>query len=86
MHSIKRLALALSILAIAAAVLFFVLENQQSVALVLFGWSAPPVPLAILVLVALLAGLVVGPLLSGYIVLRSRRRLRRSLRRAEQPG
>lgn len=77
MLNLKRMLFALLLLAIAAAVMFFVLENQQSVALVLFGWSAPAVPLAIPVLAALLLGLGVGPVLGAYIALRSRRRLRK---------
>ncbi|MEG0636239.1 MAG: lipopolysaccharide assembly protein LapA domain-containing protein [Pseudomonas sp.] len=78
MYALKRLLLVLVVLALAAVILFFVLENQQSVALILFGWSAPAVPVAVLVLVALLLGLAVGPLLGGYIALKSARRVRRS--------
>ncbi len=78
MHNLKRMLFALLLLAIAAVVVFFVLENQQSVALVLFGWSAPAVPLAIPVLTALLLGLGVGPVLGAYVAMRSKRRMRRS--------
>lgn len=74
MRNLKRGLLALVVLAIAAVVLLFVLENQQSVALVLFGWSAPAVPVAVVVLAALVVGLLVGPLLGLYIGVRARRR------------
>ncbi|ATR84292.1 hypothetical protein CS390_18040 [Pseudomonas sp. HLS-6] len=78
MRNLKRLLLVLFVMAVAAVVLLFVLENQQSVALVLFGWSAPALPVAVIVLVALLLGLAVGPLLGMYIALRAKGRARRS--------
>lgn len=62
MRNLKRALVALFMLLLAAAVLFFVLENQQAVSLVMFGWSAPAMPVALLVLAALLVGLAVGPL------------------------
>jgi uncharacterized integral membrane protein len=76
MRNLKRALAVLFILALALLVLFFVLENQQTVALVLFGWSAPEMPVAVPVVAALLVGLAIGPLLGAYGVLRSRRRLR----------
>ena len=69
MHNLKRMLFALLLLAIAAVVVFFVFENQQSVALVLFGWSAPAIPLAIPVLAALLLGLGVGPVSYTHLTL-----------------
>lgn len=77
MRNLKRALVVLFILALAMLVLFFVLENQQAVALVMFGWSAPALPLSVVVLVALLAGLVVGPLMGVYIGLRAKGRARR---------
>jgi len=76
MRNLKRALVVLFILVLAALVLFFVLENQQTVALVMFGWSAPAMPVAVPVLAALLLGLAVGPLLGAYGVLRSKRRVR----------
>lgn len=76
MRNLKRILTALFVVALAALVLFFVLENQQAVGLVMFGWTAPVVPVAVPVLVALLVGLAIGPLLGGYAVLRSKRRVR----------
>lgn len=76
MRNLKRVLAALFVLILSALVLFFVLENQQSVGLVMFGWSAPVVPVAVPVLAALLIGLAVGPLLGAYGVFRSKRRAR----------
>jgi len=80
MRNLKRVVLALVVLAVAAVVLLFVLENQQSVALVLFGWAAPALPLSVVILVVLLAGLLVGPLIGAYLWIRGNRRARRSVR------
>lgn len=77
MRNLKRALVVLFILALAVLVLFFVLENQQATALMLFGWATPEVPVALLVLAALLVGLAVGPLLGGYIAVRARRRVRK---------
>ena len=82
MRSFKRALAALFVLALAALVLFFVLENQQAVQLMLFGWSSPAVPVAVPVLAALVVGLAVGPLLGAYGVQRSKRNIRASAREA----
>lgn len=74
MRNIKRLLLVVIVLAVAAATLLFVLENQQSVALSFLGWSGPNLPVSVFVLVALLLGLAVGPLLGWYVALRGKRR------------
>jgi uncharacterized integral membrane protein len=76
MRNLKRALVVLFVLILATLVLFFVLENQQAVALVMFGWSAPAMPVAVPVLVALLVGLAIGPLLGVYGVVRSKRRVR----------
>ncbi len=80
MRNLKRVVLAVVVLAVAAVVLLFVLENQQSVALVLFGWAAPALPLSVVVLVALVGGLLVGPVMGACIGLRAKRRAYRLLR------
>ncbi|WP_248919144.1 lipopolysaccharide assembly protein LapA domain-containing protein [Pseudomonas entomophila] len=85
MRNLKRALVALFMLLLAAAVLFFVLENQQAVSLVMFGWSAPAMPVALLVLAALLVGLAVGPLLGAYGLMRGRRKARAIGRRVELP-
>ncbi|QXH52894.1 DUF1049 domain-containing protein [Pseudomonas fakonensis] len=86
MRNLKRALLALFVLLLAAVVLFFVLENQQAVSLVLFGWSAPAVPVAVLVVAALLLGLAVGPLLGAYGLMRGKRKIRASARREALAG
>lgn len=82
MRNLKRALAALFVLLLAAVVLFFVLENQQPVALVLFCWAAPEMPVAVPVLAALVVGLAVGPLLGAYGVQRSKRKIRASARQA----
>ncbi|NIE73943.1 LapA family protein [Pantoea sp. Ap-967] len=86
MRNLKRALAALFVLLLAAVVLFFVLENQQPVALMLFGWSAPELPVAVPVLCALVLGLAVGPLLGAYGVQRSKRKIRASARQAVLSG
>lgn len=78
MRNLKRALVLLFVLLLAAVVLFFVLENQQSVALMLFGWSAPSMPVAVPVVLALIVGLAVGPLLGSYGLMRAKRRGRAS--------
>lgn len=82
MRNLKRALAVLFVLLLAAVVLFFVLENQQAVALNLFGWSAPAVPVAVPVIAALVVGLAVGPLLGAYGVMRSKRKIRATTRQA----
>ncbi|WP_422416447.1 LapA family protein [Pseudomonas sp. GZD-222] len=76
MRNLKRALVVLFVLVLVMLVLFFVLENQQAVALVMFGWSAPSMPVAVPVVAALLLGLAIGPLLGAYGVWRGKRRLR----------
>ncbi|MNO26528.1 hypothetical protein D3C76_163820 [compost metagenome] len=54
--------------------------------LVLFGWATPAMPVAVLVLAALVIGLAVGPLLGAYGVQRSKRKIRASARQAALNG
>ncbi|MGH8380604.1 LapA family protein [Pseudomonas sp.] len=77
MRNVKRLLLTLLLLGLAGLTLFFVLENQQAVSLVLFGWSSPALPLSVVVLIAVIAGLLVGPLLGICMGLRAKSRVRR---------
>ncbi|MNF11676.1 hypothetical protein D3C80_2129380 [compost metagenome] len=52
----------------------------------MFGWSTPAMPVAVLVLAALVVGLAVGPLLGAYGMLRSKRKIRASARQAALSG
>jgi len=64
MRNVKRLFLFVIVLLVLAVTVVFVLENQQPVALVFFGWSAPELSVAVPVILALLVGMVIGPVLS----------------------
>lgn len=66
MKNLKRLILVIFLLLLVAAVLIFVLENQQSASLVFLGWALPSMPLAVFVVFALLIGLAVGPVLMYF--------------------
>lgn len=63
MHNLKRFGLVSVLLLLAAAILAFMLENQQSVSLFFLGWEGPQLPVAIYVSLALLCGVAIGPLL-----------------------
>ncbi|KTC46193.1 hypothetical protein AO262_08140 [Pseudomonas fluorescens ABAC62] len=71
MKKFKRVFFALIALLIALAVLAFVLENQQGASLSFFGWSTAELPVSVFVTLALVLGLVVGPVL-GLLVARKR--------------
>ncbi|MFF7107621.1 lipopolysaccharide assembly protein LapA domain-containing protein [Pseudomonas sichuanensis] len=86
MRNLKRALAVLFVVLLSAVVLCFVLENQQSVALVLFGWSAPQMPLAVLVLAVLVLGLAVGPVIAGYGLMRGKRKIHASGRREALAG
>ncbi|MFL1545154.1 LapA family protein [Pseudomonas sp. M5A4_2d] len=72
MSSVKRVIAMLVLLVLLLGVVAFVLENQQSVSLQFLGWAAPQLPVSIFVIVALLVGMVVGPLMAW--VARARRK------------
>lgn len=78
MRSITRLFQVVLVLMVAAACLLFVLENSQKVALSFLGFASPQWPVSAMVLLALLAGLAIGPLIGWFIAIRGRRRLRRA--------
>lgn len=72
MRNVKRLIFFIVVLLIVVATVVFTLENQQAVTLVLFGWSAPELSLAIPVILALLLGMVIGPVLTSIARLRKK--------------
>ncbi|MCQ6258027.1 LapA family protein [Pseudomonas sp. Q11] len=72
MRSFKRLALVVLVLLVAAVIVLFVLENTQPVALLFLGWPTPQVPVSVFVLLAFLAGMMLGPLLAWFMGLRRR--------------
>ncbi|WP_339491442.1 lipopolysaccharide assembly protein LapA domain-containing protein [Pseudomonas sp. EA_15y_Pfl2_R67] len=72
MWNFKRLVLVVLALLVASAIVLFVLENNQPVALLFLGWSAPQLPVSVFVILALLAGMMLGPLLAWFMAARRR--------------
>lgn len=64
MRNLKRVSLTVFVLILALAVLVFILENQQSVALQFLGWAGPRLPMSAIALIALLIGMLIGPCIS----------------------
>lgn len=74
MHRFKRVALAVFVLLLILIVVAFTLENREPASLVFLGWSSAQMPIAAYVLLALLIGMVVGPLLALLFGRKSGRR------------
>ncbi|MDO7895434.1 lipopolysaccharide assembly protein LapA domain-containing protein [Pseudomonas citrulli] len=72
MRNFKRLALVVGALLVASAIILFMLENTQPATLLFLGWSAPQLPVSVYVLLALLAGMMLGPLLAWCAGVRRR--------------
>ncbi|TFZ33341.1 LapA family protein [Pseudomonas syringae] len=73
MRTFKRVILIVAVLLAVFATTVFVLVHRQCVAVTLFGWSAPQLPLAFPVVLALLLGMVIGPILAWIARLRKKR-------------
>lgn len=82
MRNLKRAFAAVFVLLLGLLVVLFVIENQQSVILGMFGWSAPEMPVAVPILGALLIGLALGPLLATYGWVLSRQKARSTAQRS----
>ncbi|ROM78205.1 hypothetical protein BK654_09490 [Pseudomonas brassicacearum] len=67
MSNLKRIFWAVFILLVVLVVLAFVLENRQLVPLSFLGWSGPQLPVSMIAIVALLVGMLIGPLLSWLV-------------------
>ncbi|WP_085710815.1 MULTISPECIES: lipopolysaccharide assembly protein LapA domain-containing protein [unclassified Pseudomonas] len=78
MHSLKRAVFCVFILLLALVMLAFVLENQQSISLMFLGWAGPQLPVSLVIVLALLFGMLVGPVL-GWFLGRSSRAARKRL-------
>ncbi|WP_338480160.1 lipopolysaccharide assembly protein LapA domain-containing protein [Pseudomonas trivialis] len=72
MRGVKRVVAVFAVLIVALIVLAFVLENQQDVSLSFLGQSTRQMPVSVFVVVALIVGMLIGPLLSVVV---GRRRL-----------
>ncbi|OPG69298.1 hypothetical protein B1219_28895 [Pseudomonas ogarae] len=66
MWNFKRLAFVVLAVLVASAIVLFVLENNQPVALLFLGWPAPQLPVSVFVLLALLVGMMIGPFLAWF--------------------
>ena len=78
MRNLKRILLGVFLLLMVLIVLAFVLENQQSVALLFLGFSGPQLPVSVVAVLALLIGMLIGPLL-GWFLGRSSRAARKRM-------
>ena len=78
MRNLKRVLLGVFILLLVLVILAFVLENQQSVSLLFMGFSGPQLPVSVVAVLALLIGMIIGPVL-GWFLGRSSRAARKRL-------
>ena len=78
MRNLKRVLLGVFVLLLVLVVLAFVLENQQSVSLLFMGFSGPQLPVSIVAVLALLIGMIIGPVL-GWFLGRTSRAARKRL-------
>ncbi|AQT93333.1 MULTISPECIES: LapA family protein [Pseudomonas] len=67
MRGVKRVVVLLMTLVVALVVLAFVLENRQGVSLSFFGFITGEMPVSVFVVVALIIGMLIGPLLSMWM-------------------
>ncbi|QYY80349.1 MULTISPECIES: lipopolysaccharide assembly protein LapA domain-containing protein [Pseudomonas] len=67
MRNLKRILLGVFILLLILVILAFVLENQQSVSLLFLGLSGPQLPISLIVVLALLVGMLIGPVLGWFL-------------------
>jgi uncharacterized integral membrane protein len=73
MRILKRILLVVVAMVVVIVTAAFMLENRQPVALTFFGWSAPEVSVAVPVVLALLAGMLIGPVFAWIASLRRKR-------------
>lgn len=76
MRNVKRVTLGTLMLVLVLMVIAFVLENGQPMSLLFFGWSTPQLPVAVYITLALLLGMMIGPVLGWFVAQRMKRRLR----------
>ncbi|WP_285421047.1 LapA family protein [Pseudomonas sp. efr-133-TYG-23] len=67
MRGVKRVLLVLTVLVVISAVLGFVLENQQGVSLSFLSWTTMQMPVAVFVVIALIVGMLIGPLFRALV-------------------
>lgn len=79
MRGFRQVVLVIAALALVSIVLVFTLENQQSISLLFLGWGTPELPVSVFIIIALLVGLLIGPVLMCALNLRRRWRAGRSV-------
>ena len=62
MRAFRRIGITVFIISVSLAALVFVLENQQPSSLLFLGFSTPVLPISLYITIALLVGMVIGPL------------------------
>ncbi|WP_159811538.1 lipopolysaccharide assembly protein LapA domain-containing protein [Pseudomonas sp. 18058] len=67
MRNVKRMLIGIFVLFLILTILAFVLENQQSISLTFLGWAGPQLPVSLVVIMALLIGMVAGPILGLFL-------------------
>ena len=67
MRNLKRILLGVFLLLMVLVVLAFVLENQQSVSLLFLGFAGPQLPVSVVAVLALLIGMLIGPVLGWFL-------------------
>ncbi len=73
MRGVKRIAFVLFTLLVVLTVFAFVLENQQGITLSFLGWNTAQLPAAVFITLALIIGMLIGPVL-GVLVRPAARR------------
>ncbi|CRM43854.1 putative integral membrane protein [Pseudomonas sp. 24 E 13] len=63
MRQFKRIFTVIIAAIVALAIVGFVLENQQSASLSFLGWSSAALPVSVFVTLALILGMLLGPVL-----------------------
>ncbi|MEN5147719.1 hypothetical protein [Pseudomonas orientalis] len=63
MRQFKRIFTVIIASIVALAIVGFVLENQQSASLSFLGWSSATLPVSVFVTLALILGMLLGPVL-----------------------
>ncbi|MBC3242151.1 DUF1049 domain-containing protein [Pseudomonas lurida] len=63
MLNLKRVLVSIVLIVLILSIVGFVLENRQSVSLLFLGLASPQLPVSIFIVLALLIGLILGPLI-----------------------
>lgn len=67
MRGIKRVVLVLTLCCVVLVVFAFVLQNQKDVALSFLWWHTPQMPVSVFITMALIVGMLTGPVISAGV-------------------